>query len=48
MEHTSKKKSKIVENCSLPLTGSNCVNKLVTDMGFFKFIKGKITLFDIA
>ena len=48
MEHTSKGKSKIVEKCSLPLTGSNCVTKLVTDMGFFKFIDRKITLFDIA
>ena len=48
MEHASKKKPKVMQKCTLPLTGANCVSKLVTDMGFFKLINGQLTLFEIA
>ncbi len=33
MQHTNRKgHSKLLESCSLPLTGVNCINKVVTDL----------------
>jgi len=37
MSHTdSKGRSKIVRNCTLPLTSANCVDMIITDMGVFE------------
>ena len=37
MQHTDKKgHSKLVEKCALPLTGVNCVSKVITNLGIFE------------
>ena len=36
MEHTDKAgRSKLVKTCSLPLTGAECVHRIITDLGVF-------------
>ena len=48
MTHTSKTGSKLVKNCTLPLTARGKVNAVVTEYGVFVFENGKITLTKIA
>jgi 3-oxoacid CoA-transferase subunit B len=41
MEHCNKKgASKFVNECSLPLTGTGCVDMLITDLAVFEFDRG--------
>lgn len=47
MEHTAKGEAKLVESCSLPLTGRRCVDLLITDYGVFTF-RGGLALIEIA
>lgn len=50
MEHTAKGgKPKILNSCRLPLTGTKCVNIIITEMGVFDVdpVKG-LTLIEIA
>jgi 3-oxoacid CoA-transferase B subunit len=50
MEHTNKAgDSKILTQCSLPLTGKACVDLVVTDLCVFSVERGKgLTLLELA
>jgi len=49
MSHASKTgESKILKKCSLPLTGVNCVKKVVTDLAVLELIDGKFHLLERA
>lgn len=49
MSHASKDgASKILNKCSLPLTGVNCVKKVVTDLAVLELIDGKFHLLERA
>ncbi|MFT7519768.1 MAG: 3-oxoacid CoA-transferase subunit B [Kiritimatiellia bacterium] len=48
MEHTTRRGgTKLVQSCSLPLTGTRCVDLLITDLGVFTF-EGGLTLIEKA
>ena len=49
MNHTSKNgNSKLLDKCSLPLTGTNCVNKVVTNFGVFEIENNSFILKEIV
>ena len=49
MEHTSKRGSpKLLERCSLPLTGKAVVHEVVTDLGYFRITPEGLRLVEIA
>jgi len=48
MEHNAKDEAKLVKKCSLPLTGSKVVNKIITDLGEFEFMPDGLTLKALA
>jgi 3-oxoacid CoA-transferase subunit B len=41
MEHTAKGQTKVVKECSLPLTGKRCVDMLITDLCVLEMDKSK-------
>lgn len=48
MEHTNKYgESKLKKTCTLPLTGKNVVNKLITELGVFEFKDGGMQLVEL-
>jgi len=49
MEHTNRNgEPKILDECSLPLTGKKVVHEIVTDLGYFKIEDGGLKLVEIA
>jgi 3-oxoacid CoA-transferase len=48
MEHTAKGAPKVLDRCSLPLTGKQVVDLLITDFGVFEFRDTGMTLTEIA
>jgi 3-oxoacid CoA-transferase B subunit len=49
MEHNNKKgQAKLLDQCSLPLTGKKVVHEVVTDLGYFKVTDGGLHLAEIA
>jgi acetate CoA/acetoacetate CoA-transferase beta subunit len=48
MQHAAKGKSKIVKQCTLPLTSARPVNMVVTDMAVIGFPDGRATLLETA
>ncbi|HSN82028.1 MAG TPA: 3-oxoacid CoA-transferase subunit B [Polyangiales bacterium] len=51
MEHTAKGKPKLLEECTLPLTGTKVVDLVITDLGVFEIDKrgdGGMTLIELA
>lgn len=49
MQHTDKDgNSKLRKSCTLPLTGLNCVNKIVSDYGVFEVTKDGFVLTEYA
>ena len=49
MAHSNKKgESKILKSCTLPLTGANCIKKVVTDLAYLEIRDGKVHLIERA
>lgn len=48
MAHSNKGESKILKKCKLPLTGVNCIKKVVTDLAVLEIKDGKFYLLERA
>ena len=48
MSHTIKGKPKLLKECSLPLTGVNVVDQIITDLGVFDVGDNQLVLREIA
>lgn len=49
MTHANKNgESKILKNCTLPLTGKNCIKKVMTDLAYMEIIDNKFHLLERA
>lgn len=48
MEHTQKGNHKILKECTLPMTGRNCVSLIITEMGVMKPTEHGLELLELA
>ncbi|MGH6873213.1 MAG: CoA transferase subunit B [Rhizomicrobium sp.] len=49
MDHTDKAgRAKLLKQCTLPLTGVHCVQRIVTNLGVFDVVDGGLALAEIA
>ncbi len=48
MQTNPKGESKLLPNCSLPLTGKKCIQRVLTDLGFYNIHDGAFHLIEIA
>jgi 3-oxoacid CoA-transferase subunit B len=49
MDHTSKHgESKLLKECSLPLTGKRVVDRIITNLGVFDVVEGGLNLVELA
>lgn len=49
MQHTNRAgESKLLKSCTLPLTGKNCITRVVTDLGYFLIENNKFVLKEYA
>jgi 3-oxoacid CoA-transferase B subunit len=48
MEHVAGGKSKLLQRCTLPLTGAGVVHMVITDLGVFQVGSDGLTLVDVA
>ena len=49
MDHANKKgESKLLKECSLPLTGKGVVDRIITNLGVFDVVEGGLTVVELA
>jgi len=48
MEHTAKGRPKLLETCTLPLTGTQVVDLVITDLGVFEIDQAGMRLIELA
>jgi len=49
MDHTDRAgNSKLLKQCTLPLTGRACVHRIITNLGVFDVVPGGLKVFEIA
>jgi 3-oxoacid CoA-transferase B subunit len=48
MQTNPKGESKLLPKCTLPLTGKNCITRVLTDLGFYEIKDGAFHLLEIA